>query len=222
MLKPKRKITKKEIKRDPFLETVDKIEYNFQKNKGVYVKIIIGIVAIFIFINHLININNQKNIDSKAALGIALVAFEKGDYESAKFQFENIISEFNNTESFYISNYYLGKIAYEDNRLLIARDYLVKYYKKPEPDIFLTGAVKMLSKIAIHENNKEKAISLLDQVIKKVDSKIVKVELEIYKANLLISIGDNSIAVMILEDLLKNKDISSANKSEVQELLGMI
>ena len=33
MLKPQRNIIRKEIKRDPFLETVDKLEYNFEKNK---------------------------------------------------------------------------------------------------------------------------------------------------------------------------------------------
>ena len=36
MLKPQRKITRKEIKRDPFLETIDKIEYNFEQNKKTY------------------------------------------------------------------------------------------------------------------------------------------------------------------------------------------
>ena len=51
MLKPQRKITRKEIKRDPFLETIDKIEYNFEQNKKTYLKIALGIIAVIIFVN---------------------------------------------------------------------------------------------------------------------------------------------------------------------------
>ena len=37
MLKPKRKITRKEIKKDPLLETIDSIEAKFEKNKRKYI-----------------------------------------------------------------------------------------------------------------------------------------------------------------------------------------
>ena len=42
MLKPKKKITRKEIKRDPFLETIDKLENSFEKNKKTFFKYCIG------------------------------------------------------------------------------------------------------------------------------------------------------------------------------------
>ena len=45
MLKPKRKITRKEIQRDPFLETVDKLEYNINKNRKIYINIAIGLIT---------------------------------------------------------------------------------------------------------------------------------------------------------------------------------
>ena len=113
-------------------------------------------------------------------------------------------------------------MAFLENDFLNARNYLLKYYKNPKPDIFLPGTVKMLSKISLDQNDKEKALSLLDQLIKNIDSTLVKVDLKIYKANLLIKTGDNKTAAILLEDLLNNKDISSANKNEIQELLGMI
>ena len=37
MLKPKKKITRKEIKRDPFLETIDKFENSFEKRQKINV-----------------------------------------------------------------------------------------------------------------------------------------------------------------------------------------
>jgi len=64
MLKPQRKITRKEIKRDPFLETIDKIEYNFEQNRKTYLYIALGLIAVIISVNVLLNKQGQKDIDS--------------------------------------------------------------------------------------------------------------------------------------------------------------
>ena len=82
MLKPQRKIIRKEIKRDPFLETIDKIEYNFEQNRKTYLYIALGLIAVIISGNFLLNKQSQKDIDSNSALGIALVAFDNEDYEN--------------------------------------------------------------------------------------------------------------------------------------------
>ncbi len=65
MLKPQRKITRKEIKRDPFLETIDKLEYSFEQNKKTYLNIVLGIIAVIIFaipsfgfLGYLLNFSN--------------------------------------------------------------------------------------------------------------------------------------------------------------------
>ena len=137
MLKPQRKITRKEIKRDPFLETIDKIEYNFEQNKKTYLYIALGLIAVIIGVNGLLNKQVQKDIDSNSALGMALVAFDNEDYENAKFQFESILSDFSGTNSFNIANYYLGKISFENNELIIAESYLNEYLNDSEPDMLI-------------------------------------------------------------------------------------
>ena len=113
MLKPQRKITRKEIKRDPFLETIDKIEYNFEQNKKTYLNIALGLIAVIISVNVLLNKQGQKDIDSNSALGIALVAFDNQDYENAKFQFETIVSDFSGTNSSNICLLYTSDAADE-------------------------------------------------------------------------------------------------------------
>ena len=57
MLKPSRKILRKEIKKDPFLETFETIENGIQENKKFVINVLIFFVAI-IFIGS-IYINNQ-------------------------------------------------------------------------------------------------------------------------------------------------------------------
>ena len=59
MLRPKKKITKKEIKRDPFLETVDQAQAHIEENRSKYLQVGIGIVALIIGLNV---ISNNSNI----------------------------------------------------------------------------------------------------------------------------------------------------------------
>ena len=42
-----KKITRKEIKRDPFLETIDKFENSFENNKKTFLNIVLAILAEF-------------------------------------------------------------------------------------------------------------------------------------------------------------------------------
>ena len=48
MLKPKRKITKKEIQRDPFIENIFTFKKHINQKKSIYTKMIIGVFAVFI------------------------------------------------------------------------------------------------------------------------------------------------------------------------------
>ena len=74
-----------------------------------------------------------------------MVAFDNQDYENAKFQFESILLDFSGTNSFNIANYYLGKISFENNELIIAESYLNEYLNNSEPDILIPGTIKILS-----------------------------------------------------------------------------
>ena len=48
MLKPKRKITRKEIQKDPFLESIFSFKEHFESKKQLYYKIILSVIAVFI------------------------------------------------------------------------------------------------------------------------------------------------------------------------------
>ena len=168
MLKPKRKITRKEIKRDPFLETIDKLENSFEKNKKTFLNIVLAIIAGVFIINFLINKQNQKNIDSNSALGVAMLAFENKDYDNAKFQFESIISEFQGTTAFGAANFYLGKIYFESNEFVKSESFLNNFISYADTEILHLGAIKMLSHIALQNNHYDKAIRLLDNGLRKM------------------------------------------------------
>ena len=222
MLKPQRKITRKEIKRDPFLETIDKIEYNFEQNKKTYLKIALGIIAVIIFVNFLLNKQSQKDFDSNSALGIALVAFDNEDYENAKFQFETIVSDFSGTNSSNIANYYLGKISFENNELIKAESYLNEYLNNSEPDILIPGTIKILSNIALKNNEFDKAIKLLDRGLRLGLDNNISNEFKLLKVSILIEQDKVEIAQYILNEILLEKKLPIHLKQRSEELIGMM
>ncbi len=222
MLKPQRKITRKEIKRDPFLETVDKIEYNFEQNKKTYLYIALGLIAVIIGVNVLLNKQVQKDIDSNSALGMALVAFDNEDYENAKFQFESILSDFSGTNSFNIANYYLGKISFENNELIIAESYLNEYLNDSEPDILIPGTIKILSNIALKNNEFDKAIKLLDRGVDLGLDNNISNEFKLLKVSILIEQDKVEIAQNILNEILLEKKLPIHLKQRSEELIGMM
>jgi len=222
MLKPQRKITRKEIKRDPFLETIDKIEYNFEQNKKTYLKIALGIIAVIIFVNFLLNKQSQKDFDSNSALGIALVAFDNEDYENAKFQFETILLDFSGTNSSNIANYYLGKISFENNELIKAESYLNEYLNNSEPDILISGTIKILSNIALKNNEFDKAIKLLDRGVDLGLDNNISNELKLLKVSILIEQDKVEIAQNILNEILLEKKLPIHLKQHSEELIGMM
>ena len=222
MLKPQRKITRKEIKRDPFLETIDKIEYNFEQNKKTYLKIALGIIAVIIFVNFLLNKQSQKDFDSNSALGIALVAFDNEDYENAKFQFETILLDFSGTNSSNIANYYLGKISFENNELIKAESYLNEYLNNSEPDILIPGTIKILSNIALKNNEFDKAIKLLDRGLRLGLDNNISNEFKLLKVSIFIEQDKTEIAQKILNEILIEKKLPIHLKQHSEELIGMM
>jgi len=222
MLKPQRKITRKEIKRDPFLETIDKIEYNFEQNKKTYLNIALGLIAVIISVNVLLNKQGQKDIDSNSALGIALVAFDNEDYENAKFQFETILSDFSGTNSSNIANYYLGKISFENNGLIKAESYLNEYLNHSEPDILIPGTIKILSNIALKNNEFDKAIKLLDRGLRLGLDNNISNEFKLLKVSILIEQDKVEIAQNILNEILLEKKLPIHLKQRSEELIGMM
>jgi predicted negative regulator of RcsB-dependent stress response len=222
MLKPKRKITRKEIKRDPFLETIDKIEYNFEQNKKIYLNIAIGVIGGIFLINILLNKQEQKDIDSSSALGVALVAFDNADYDNAKFQFENIVSDYSGTNSSNVANYYLGKIYFDEKDLNKSEEYLNKYLNDAEPNVLAPGAIKILSNIALYNSEYDNALKLLDKGIRlNLNANIIN-DFKLLKVSILKEQGKLEIALNILNNILSDESLPNHIKQRSEELMGMM
>ena len=222
MLKPKRKITRKEIKKDPLLETIDSIEAKFEKNKKTYSNVLILVLLVLIGGYVFSNKQKQNKIESNSALGVAMVAYSNMDYENAKFQFESIKSNFGNTSSANSSTYFLGKIAFEKGDFVNSSLYLNDFLKHSEDEILVCGAIKLLMEISLKNNNPEEALRNLDKARKYKFSNSLMLDLELMKVATFLIMNDFKSGKVILEEIDNQKNLPSHIKQRLEELYGMI
>jgi len=222
MLRPKKKITKKEIKRDPFLETVDQAQAHIEVNRSKYLLVGIGIVALLIGFNAISSNSNIRKSEASSSLGDALLTLDLSDTTTAKFQFETVINEYKNTPSASLAEYYLGKMSYDNNDNVNAEKYLNSYLNNNPKGFLAPSASIILADIFAGKKDFERGIILLDNCIKNTKSTKDLRQLKIRKAEHYLRNGQKSEAKLIIEKLLLEEDLSSLNKQVSQEILGKI
>ena len=222
MLKPKRVITKKEIERDPFLESINKTQTHLQEKRSYYMKMALALVVILIGYNVVSENKSQSNFDANAALGQAMVALDRSDIENAQFQLETVISDFSGSESAEIAVYHLGKMKYELGDKIGAEVYLVQYLRSQPVDIMVSSAALMLADISLDGGNTKEAISFLDIGIKNSKDNHTRRIIKLEKAKLILSDGDIEGARTITDGILSSKDVNIIEKQLAEEILGRI
>ena len=223
MLKPKKNnITKKEIQRDPLIETIDQFQAKVEKNKQLYGKIVFGALAIIVVVLFLVRNNRLNNYEADTALGKALISIDKRDFTTATFQLENIINDYESTSSSYLSLYYLGKIHYNNNEMEKARKYIGKYLDSSSKNILHEAASKILADISYRENDLSSAIKLIDVSLSNCSTLFNCRSLELKKAYYLIEKGDLSAASKLLLSFKEQENIEIGQNKIAEELIGKL
>ena len=222
MLKPKKNIAKKEIQRDPFLESVDKAQAHLETNKKKYTNICLAILAALVGYNTLSNRQTSTSAKASAELGIALTSLDKGDTITAEFQLETIYSDYSGTQSAVNAGYFAGKLNYDKNKYDLAKPQIANYIKNSENKFMFAPAILILSSIARFEGNNDKALKYINEGIEKCSLNNEINLLKIHKANILIDIGDRTAARSIIDQILEEEDISIVNKQLAEKILGKL
>jgi predicted negative regulator of RcsB-dependent stress response len=222
MLKPQRKITRNEIKRDPLLETLDRIESGFENNKKTVTNVGVFLIASIIGLYIIYNNSEQNELESNSAFGIAMIAYTNNDYKNAKFQFETILSNFDDTDGSDIANYFLGKIAYKNNNYDDANLYLNNYLNSASEPLMACGAIKLLHSISSQKSNYNESIDILKKGNKFNLSEGSKLELQVLEIITDIKLNDFANARKKLDKILKLKNIPQSIRLQADELSGMM
>ena len=222
MLKPTKKITKKEIKRDPLLETTYKVKTYLDDNQANIIKAAVAVAAVIIIAIVLIGRSQKAADDAQTSFGKALVAYAQQDFTNAILQFESVADNFSGDDNGVMANYYLGKIYYDQGNFADAMSVLEKFVKTSSVDLLLTNAYAMIGAIQLGNGDKNAALKSLKNAVDTASDANTKAEQELNLASLLIDLGNQKDADMIIERLLNDESISGTIKNKVEELSGKL
>jgi len=158
MLKARKKITRKEIQQDPFLESLYSIKTYFEQNRK---KIIQTFTIVLVVVVGLLFLNNRRlsqNVKAETYLGKALLNLTNGDEENGLLQLELLADDYSGTKSAQEAMYYLGRIFYEKKDYLSAKSYINDFLDDPS-DEFEASALVILAELEKNIGNIEAAIT---------------------------------------------------------------
>ncbi len=222
MLKPKRKISKQEIKKDPFLEFINNGQQWLQDKKKIIYRIAFGVIAVIAVIYFLNNNRINSGAEGEALLGKSILTQDMGDLENAKFQLQTLVDDYNGTSASITGKYYLGKMFYDDGEIVSASEYLNEYVKKGDNAILITTAYRLLSEIALINSNSKDAEKYLQKGTKFAENTVYHQEMSLLLANQLFENGKTDKALRIVNDILEQENILFSIKKTAEELQGRI
>jgi tetratricopeptide (TPR) repeat protein len=222
MLKPQAKFTKKEMKKDPLLETVNTVFEKYNEHKSMIFRGGIGIIALTVIIVFLFNRQGSQQKPADILFGNALVSLDTGDIENAQFQFEVLTEEHGSTQSGKTSNYYLGSIYFNKGDYGNAKTHLEQFINSTSENILLSSGHFMLSSIYKRESNQDKEEEHLELAVTFSSLPHNQHSLELALAELYIDRGTEEMAMEIVQKILNLENISSGNKKKAEELSGFL
>ena len=223
MLKPRRKIIKKELKKDPYIEFLARAKNNLDKNQPMYQKILLGAVVVFIAIVALVNNHQDNKSISKELLGKAVITMANGDIDNARIQFEFVSDEYENNESGSLAKYYLARLHFSEKDYLAATSYLNEIRNADFPlNHFNISKFKIMALIAMENEDYDDAISYYERALSNADFEEQKHLISLDLADITLIIGDYNRSMELVQLVLDNAEPRSTNYTRAEELFGQI
>jgi TolA-binding protein len=126
MAKRKKRITKKELKRDRFVEAGGRALIYWRHHRERVIAIVVGIVVCIAGIESYFYLRSKSSDTAKSLFSKGENAYFQNDIETAKIDFETASKNYPRTEPGKKATYYLGNICYFSGKY----DDAIKYYKK--------------------------------------------------------------------------------------------
>ena len=167
MLKPKRKITRHELKEDKLVKTTLQVKNYFEENSQQVFFVVAGLFVIILLIMWYRHTSQKTSQEASALLGIAQIEFTNGNYENATSRLQNLIQNFNGTAEGQQGLFLLANIYYQYRDYTKAKDYFEQFIDSYSgSDILLASGYAGLAACYETEHNFAKAANLYEKASK--------------------------------------------------------
>jgi len=123
MLKPKKKLTKKEIKEDKFVQATMQAKAYVEENYQRVLGIVAGIFAVFLLIMVISYYRGQTEEASNALLGEAQLEFHNLNYTKAKAMLNRLMEEYSGTDAAEQGKFLIANLYYREGKYSEAKEY---------------------------------------------------------------------------------------------------
>ncbi|MBH31660.1 MAG: hypothetical protein CMG71_06695 [Candidatus Marinimicrobia bacterium] len=157
MLKPKRKRTIKEIKQDPLLEIVYKVQQLFEDNRQLILRAGAGLIAIIVIILLIRGDRATAAIKADSILASAMSHYTAGNHTSAIEDLNYLIDDYGSTESGETALFYLAQVQFTAGNIEEAGMHAERYIAKGKSSSHRGGSHLILAELLVKEGAYETA-----------------------------------------------------------------
>lgn len=221
-LKPRRRITRRELKKDPLLETIYSLQKFYERNRGAVRIVVLG--GAFLFVANLM-VSGWRSSTTQSAAEIfarGLSRFSTGEIVGARDDFEVLIDEYGGTQSGRDALFYLGRIHLESGDTPAAERSFRHYLRKGK-SVFLKAAVlENLGNMAWSEGNYEEAAGFFLQASSLSTFPFNRQQNKLYAAECWLKAGNIEKARRLLTELESIDNVHRVIQDQIDEFSGQL
>ena len=119
MLKPKKRISKQELKEDKFVKTTLQVKSYIDENYRQVVSVVLGVFAVIVLFIVYGQLKSETHMEAQAELGIAQIEYSNNNLDKASERLISLIDEYGSTDEgqqgmLMLANIYFIQNKYED------------------------------------------------------------------------------------------------------------
>jgi tetratricopeptide (TPR) repeat protein len=217
MLKPKKKLTKRELKQDKFVTFTLKAKDFLEENSKLLIRAGIGLLILIILASFYYRSKRSANIEANSLLGEAQLASQLGDLDREETVLTRLVEDFDGVKSSGQGCFLLAKLYWEREDFENAKKYFKKYIDDYADDnLLFSGALAGYADCLNHEGLKSEAADYYERAAR-VDRSLPSTASYLFSAALAYyEVEDFDKAKKIAEDLINNYETSGyKNKAEI-------
>jgi TolA-binding protein len=169
MLKPQRKMKKKEIKEDKFVKFTLEAKSYVEENAKQVMTIAGGIIALILMIMFYVYVHNGTVTDATTLYGKATLEYQAMNYSKAKGFLEKLVEEYDGTDAADRGKFLLGNIYYKEKNIADAKKYFQDFVDSySDSDILLASGYAGLASCYAFEKDYGSAAEYYEKAYKAI------------------------------------------------------
>ena len=209
----------KELRNDFLLEFIYKVQNYYKDNKKLVFNISAILSILFLATILFFYYSSNKNYEANKLFIKSMSYYKNGDKNLALIELEDINKNYGSTKKGKLSNYFLGKIHFENENIDDAIIYINKYINKGNSKPYLSSSFSILGIIESTNNNHLESAKYFEKASDLTISDSFKNRLLFQSLDSYLRGKEFKKSLLILTKLENNEDVQTFQKDKFDRFL---